>query len=369
MALQDLTPQLRTRMGRMERWVGLFVIGAAVLLLGAFAYYIAHTAHRKGWFLTKVPYFIYVRDATGLKPGDRVKFLGWDIGQIRVVETTPSDPWFVENNYNVFIKFQVWEPYFGYIWTDSRVRIQSSPFLGTRYLEVSRGATGLVTVIDPRDKSQWKIRNEKEPDGYGLLSTNTTGVWLPTDEPPPLTDRAEGIIRMVQDAVPRLTNQISELLVTATATSSNLNTLAGRLQSTLEHVEALAARVRTEEGAIGRMLLTTNLQELVETTLTNMNATLTNTTALLRTSEGQLLDLTRRVALTLDNVAAVTSNLNSQVQANSFVLGEVSSLVGTADDALQGLKRHWLLRSAFRGQTNRTMESVLTPSLDVRPPL
>src|SRR5262245_61555972 len=60
MALQDLTPQLRTRMGRVERWVGLFVLGAALLLLGAFAYYIAHTAHRKGWFLTKVPYFIYV---------------------------------------------------------------------------------------------------------------------------------------------------------------------------------------------------------------------------------------------------------------------------------------------------------------------
>jgi len=36
MALQDLTPQLRTRLNRMERAVGWFVVLAAVLLILGF---------------------------------------------------------------------------------------------------------------------------------------------------------------------------------------------------------------------------------------------------------------------------------------------------------------------------------------------
>src|SRR5256885_3238510 len=55
MALQDLTPQLRTRLGRMERAVGIFVGLATLLLLSGFLYYLYHTAVRKGWFLKKIP--------------------------------------------------------------------------------------------------------------------------------------------------------------------------------------------------------------------------------------------------------------------------------------------------------------------------
>ena len=50
MALQDLTPQLRTRLNRMERAVGWFVLMATALLIFGFAYYLHNTAKRKGWF-------------------------------------------------------------------------------------------------------------------------------------------------------------------------------------------------------------------------------------------------------------------------------------------------------------------------------
>jgi len=64
MALQDLTPQLRTRLSRMERMVGWFVFLATVLLLFGFGYYIYHTAERKGWFVIKAP-FSYLRPKLG----------------------------------------------------------------------------------------------------------------------------------------------------------------------------------------------------------------------------------------------------------------------------------------------------------------
>src|SRR6266571_2462873 len=64
MALQDLTPQLRTRLSRMERAVGWFVLLATASLAFGFAYYVYNTAERKGWFKIKTPYFTCVRQAS-----------------------------------------------------------------------------------------------------------------------------------------------------------------------------------------------------------------------------------------------------------------------------------------------------------------
>src|SRR5690242_13287531 len=105
MAVQDLTPQLRTRLSRVERAVGWFVILATILLFAGFGYYVYHTAKGKGWFKTKIPYFTYVRDATGLKIGDPIKLMGFEVGEITLIDGVPaSERWFMSNNFNVFVQ-------------------------------------------------------------------------------------------------------------------------------------------------------------------------------------------------------------------------------------------------------------------------
>ena len=95
MALQDLTPQLRTRLSRTERAVGWFVFLATALLLFGFGYYIYHTAVRRGWFVIKAPFHVYVKSSEGLKVGDDVYMMGFAVGQItgscpcrRMIRTT-----------------------------------------------------------------------------------------------------------------------------------------------------------------------------------------------------------------------------------------------------------------------------------------
>lgn len=372
MALQDLTPQLRTRMTRVERVVGLFVIVAALLMAAAFAYYLITTGQRRGWFINKVPYYCYTRDATGLKPGDPVRLLGREVGRIVRVEACPTDPWFFNNGYNVFVKFEIWEPYFGYIWTDSKVKILSADFFGSRYLEVTRGTNDLAyatVTVNPRRFEDSLVINDKNPENGDEtnripLRVVKEGVWLKTDEAPSVSQHGEQIVRTLSEALPHLTRQIATVLDHTGAATSNANLALLHLHPTLQSLETLAARLPAEDGVLGRLLLTTNLQVQTETMLGSMDTMVTNTTALIRTSERQLQDLTRRLALTLDNVALVTSNLSAQVQANSLVLGEVSSLVVGADDMVQGLKRHWLLRSAFAGATNAPLESLVAPRLD-----
>jgi hypothetical protein len=93
-----------------------------------------------------------------------------------------------------------------------------------------------------------------------------------------------------------------------------------------------------------------------------LESALTNANTLLAGVNTNLDTLTDQVGLTLINLADITSNLNVQVQANSNMLGGISKTIMDSDDFIQGLKRHWLLRSAFK------TKSTNQPALKNRPP-
>ena len=141
MAVQDLTPQLRTRLSRLEKFVGWFVTLAVLALLAGLAYYVVHLAERKGWFLAKAPYYTYLESAAGIKVGDKVRMMGFDIGDVtRVTAEKPGE------RENVYVEFEVFDPYIGYVWDDSIVRVKSSGIFQARYLEVTKGGTRVTNA-------------------------------------------------------------------------------------------------------------------------------------------------------------------------------------------------------------------------------
>src|SRR5438105_3167119 len=143
MALQDLTPQLRTRLSRLERLVGWFVTVATLLLLFGLGYYVYQLAKNRGWFLTKMPYFTFVHNAAGLNVGDRVRLMGFEAGEITSIEPQPPDDLY----FNVYVQFRVKEPYYGYLWEDSRAKVGAADFLGHRFIEVTKGTNGTPTYL------------------------------------------------------------------------------------------------------------------------------------------------------------------------------------------------------------------------------
>ncbi len=151
MALQDLTPQLRTRLNRMERAVGWFVLVALVLMIVGFVYYLHNTARRRGWFLQKITYQTCVSSGAGLKIGDPVKLMGFDVGEITAI--IPNEP---DSYYNITIQFRVKLDdynYPGYIWSDSKVRVNAGDLLGGRFLEITKGTDGLPTILQPTNNT------------------------------------------------------------------------------------------------------------------------------------------------------------------------------------------------------------------------
>lgn len=415
MALQDLTPQLRTRLSRMERAVGWFVLLATALLLFGFAYYVYNTAKRKGWFLTKAPYFTFTDRATGLKVGDPVMLMGFEVGQITLIDAQPPEDFY----FNVYVEFEIKEPYYDYMWTvGSRAKIATADFLGKRMIEVTKGTGGHPTYkFNPmREMSLGEAENLADADAWQLaedvyleteagpelvvsaliplVSTNLARLralgksrilafdirekhkkmtavwddkkgsyvkfipksdrsanlkanlyWLPSDESPAVTERLEKLVDQVEQALPNffaLTNHIVAVLSNTVNLTSNLDALATDARPAATNLAYISSQLR-EPGSLGEWMLGTNAQQ-------QLNATLDSAHTAISRADTNLAALVENLARSLDNLAGITSNLNAQVQANTNILGSISKAVVDADELVQGLKRHWLLRSAFRNR-------------------
>ncbi len=387
MPLQDLTPQLRTRLSRVERTVGWFITVATLLLLSAFAYYVYDTAQRKGWFETKVPYVTALNNASGLKVGEPVRLMGFAVGEITAITPNPPDAY-----YGITVDFRVKPNYYGYIWLDSKVRV-ASDFLGNRYLEILKGYEGAPTVIGENgknllilnlkavDKESEALKKqiaqahpELDPDALDkavaaqlnlILHSETnraafyTGLanaepyWLPPQEAPALSDRLEALVASVETALPNilaLTNQLNAVLTNASGAAGQTRATMAQTEPLLANLAVITANLRDPHGSLGEWLLTTNLNLQLDKTLQSADATLDAAHATLADTDTNITALVVSLDRTLEQLALLTSNLNSQVEVNTNMLSQISGAVVHADELVQGLKRHWLLRSAFKNK-------------------
>jgi len=167
--------------------------------------------------------------------------------------------------------------------------------------------------------------------------------WLPSDESPAVTERLERLVDQVEQALPNffaLTNQIVGVLSNTVELTSNLNALAAEARPAATNFAYISAQLR-EPGSLGEWMLGTNASRQINATLDSANTAITR-------ADTNLVALVENLARSLDNLSDITSNLNAQVQSNTNILGSISKTVVDADELVQGLKRHWLLRSAFR---------------------
>jgi hypothetical protein len=427
MALQDLTPQLRTRLNRAERAVGWFVFLAVALLLFGFGYYIYQTAQQRGWFVIKAKFHTYLQSSAGLAVGDTVVMMGFPVGNITQIKAEPpGDP------HNVEVEFEIRDNYFRYLWQrGSVVVVNSSGFIGSRELEVTRGTNGYeLCVTQPvfdktipeieklaaAETNHWqlaqdvfdahsnivynaftmldatnvplmaglysvvggtnlaKVSDLPPPDNTLCVYNNTINrnrivaswherrhkylnftpardsAWLESVEPVGVGDRLAQVVAQVQSALPgffALTNQLARVLDNTASLTSNLDATVVDVRPAMTNVVQLTALLH-QPGGVGTMALGTNGPAQLAAALDKVNL-------LLASSDTNMDALVQGLLPTLLHVADLTSNLNAQVQASPTMLPALAKTISDTDDMVQGLKRHWLLRSAFKkkaGDTN-----------------
>ena len=400
MSLQDFTPELRTGLSRVERVVGWFVALATLILLVGFGFYLYATARTRGWFVTKINYATSLNDATGFKPGNAVKLMGFDVGE--VTQIVPNDP---DRERGLTIYFNIREPYYGYIWYDSHVRVVSD-FLGNRYLEVEKGRNGVRSACTNQagellvlnryltwakyksltNELSAKSANTNLSDDailieatnqlMSLIKANTneyytnaaaagytkpldltlpTGqrnyYWIPSDDTPALGDRLNAVANSVEKALPNIlgmTNQLAAILSNANSAVSRVDTTLARTDPILSNLAVVTSNLRDPNGSLGNWLLPTNLAVQLHDTLQAATATLQSAHTALDDTDTNVTMLALDLDKTLQHLSDLTSNLASQVQMNTNLISEISTTIVHTDGLIQGLKHHWLLRSAFK---------------------
>ena len=353
MAVNDLTPQLRTRLNRLEKLAGWFVTLAVLLMLSGLGYYMHHTAARKGWFMRKAPFFIFIHTANGLREGDPIKLMGWDVGEITRI--TPADA--ADLTYDVYVEFVVREPNYGYVWNDSKIKVRGG-ILGNRYLELTRG--GLVNTNNPLCTYKESgarlsgILNPKTGAYVPYVAGVTKPYWLQVDEPPDFGAQVDLMVQAAKDAIPNmlaLTNRVNEVLSNSASATISLVALLEGARPVLTNVLAITTHLKNPQGALGEWLIPPPVTAELTQTLAGARATLGSANTLVTHSDAHMALLVSNLNLSLVSVAGLTSNLHAQVEVNSNLVSSVNRAIIDADDMVQGLKRHWLLRSAFK--TNR----------------
>ena len=418
MPLQDLTPQLRTRLNRMETVMGEFIIAALILLAVGFAYFLYRTAEMRGWFEINAPFFTYADTGEGLAVGDPVRLMGFPIG--RITEIAPMPPRGKGSDHNVLVRFVVVGTNYSYIWSgNSRAQFVDTGFMG-KHLNISKGTNGYsvyvnypvqeMTLDEIKSSPHFpKLRLGQEiyegtnlylkawvslftnVDKVALVGSNRVwtiditapnkgiaAVWndaqfhyepfagtnifaLPPDESPAIMDRVQAIIMQVQGALPHflaLTNPIAATLSNTARLTSNLDAIAASARPAVSDLTVITSNLRDPHGSLGEWLIPTNLNRQLDATLLNANGALTNVNLTLTNVNTNLVIVFDGVARSLENLGDITSNLSHQVQVNSNILSNISKLIVNSDDLVQGLKREWFLRSAFKhAKTNSASSS------------
>jgi ABC-type transporter Mla subunit MlaD len=237
-------------------------------------------------------------------------------------------------------------------------------------LEISKGGTsGTTNPLAPTYRTE-PVGNKKRINGiwqqkrdndglpvltnagaYAEWKRGDKGYWLPMQEAPPLGDRLERVAKQAEEALPNilnLTNRLQTVLDNAAELTSNLNRSVDKLQPTLESVALITGNLRDPKGSLGEWILPTNINTRLDSTLGQLNNTLGSADAVLEVTETNLATVLSNFNLSLISLAGITSNLNAQIGQNSNLVMNIDSAIRNADTLMQGLKKHWFLRSAFK---------------------
>ena len=241
------------------------------------------------------------------------------------------------------------------MWDDSIIRVKSAGFLGQRYLEVTKGGTRVPT-------NNFATYQEGQDGKLRGLFSRTEGAFvdwrkgdkpyeLYADEPPELSSQLDQTVAMLKVSLTnilQMTNALTRTLTNAAEATENLNLLLTEARPVVRNVAVITENLKQPRGSLGEWAFPTNMNYQLTALLTNANTTVGNVNTAVTNANTNLVAVFSNITVSLENLAGITSNLNAQVQRNGNIVSSVSKLIVDSDDMIQGLKRHWLLRSAFK---------------------
>lgn len=343
------------RVRSVDRYVGLFVLLALILTLVALIF----IARGQKWFAKTSQYAaVFDKITQGVRPGTAVTISGVDVGTVESLKLNAQG--------DVEMVLGIYQNYRQHVRTDSMVTV-SSTLLGAKTVEITEGSPGQPPM----------------PPGGRLASM----------EPRELTDLLKGLD--LQEPL----RKVNQALENVNAATARLSSPRGELFSALRNVEFVTTQLKTGQGNLGALLQDRKIHQDLTATLASLRRTAAHLEETTRAAseasrEFPLLvakvdrtvqevprileDVQARTALVLDeaqkaaadvpeitgrlkeaawDVKAVTGHLREAAPEIVPLLAATREGVEEAQEFLEGLKKHWLLRGLFPLPAEKALEA------------
>ena len=332
--------------------VGLGLFGALLFLIG----------DRQKAFSSHVEFQTDFADLSGLAAGAKVQVSGIDAGKIRRIDIP-------KNASEKFrLELQVQEKVHGMIHRDSVVSIQTEGVVGDKLVMIKRG-TDRSPLAQPGD-----VLPSKEPVDLNAMMDRASG--LLNDVHGSITD-IRGRLDTALDSVTRTVDHTDGLI---TGVGPDVRKIAHDGSQISGNANSLVADVTAGKGPAGMLLKDEATKQQLQATISNIKDTSVNVNqasihANQMIDDFQSRDLIAKAQVTLENVQAVSQQLNTTIKdalaqdnigqngaANlRETLSNLNRTTANLADDTEALKHNFLFRSFFKTRGFYSLDQI-TPN-------
>lgn len=315
---------------RMERIVGIFVIGIAVLLLSTMVF----IGRGKDWFEKSIVYYTTFNEGYNLQVATPVKLFKTDIGRVKQITL-------VENK--VRVKLSILQKYESRIRVDAVAAVESPTFIGSEYVSIVPGSPSADPI---------------PPEGE-----------IPSKERKSIADilaefQVERTARMIVQAI----QNIAEITAALNDPQGALYATLNNISTTTGHIKGITGDVRQGSGSLGSLVSTRELMDEVMARLNQVEVILgnvdtaaaktplamdrvnTSLTSLNGTSENidhivvGIKDATENLKEILENVKTGSHDVPVITNTTKEGIAEIREGVADIDKVVQSLQKNILIR-------------------------
>ncbi len=252
--------------------VGLFVLGAGIFYVTA-----------PGILGPKYQLKTFLPEVSGLSNGAPVRLDGVEVGNVDAIKIVPRSKEKVDKNRNIEVDMRVDKKYREYILGDSTASLVTEGLLGNRYVNLTRGVSGLPIPdngeIKGTEEKAMKEVVERSAEVLGNLSA--------------LSENVQALIQGVREGKGSLGklltddkayNHLNSILAKGDEMISNVQAGQGTLgklvvsdemytkvDKGLDNVNVILADVRAQKGTIGKLMYDPTLYDQAKQAITNGN--------------------------------------------------------------------------------------------------
>jgi len=303
-----------------ELRVGLFVL-VALFIIAAGIFYVTGA----GFLGPKYRLRTYLPEVAGVSNGAPVRLDGVDIGNVESIKLVPRTPGHIpEKNRNIEIVMRLDKRFQNDILSDSTASLVTEGLLGNRYVNVTRGFTGvpLKENQEVQGTEEKAIKEVVESSADVLLNLKA------------LSQDVRDLVAGVQEGRGSLGklltddqayNHLNSILAKGDQMVSNVqrgqgtigklvasDEMYGKVSTTLDNVNGIVSDVRTGKGTLGKLLYDPTLYDEAKKAVENGGSLIED----VRSGKGSLGKLTtddelyNKLRDTSNNLASATARLN-----------------------------------------------------------